>query len=150
MNTVCITGRLTATPALSTTKTGKSVTTFQVAVRQDREHTDFFRVVAWQTTAEHVCRWFSKGQMVAIEGRLSVNRYTDKDGRTREQVEIVAEEVGFCDSVRAGAEGTAQGSAGAVGTAPSVSPAGCQLPQRESQEAAAREIEEIVDGDLPF
>ena len=140
MNTVCITGRLTATPALSTTKTGKSVTTFSVAVRQDREHTDFFRVVAWQTTAEHVCKWFSKGQMIAIEGRLSTNRYTDKDGRTREQVEIVAEEVGFCDSVRAGAEGTA----------PSVSPAGCQLHQGESQEAAAREIEEIVDGDLPF
>lgn len=126
MNTVCITGRLVETPALSTTKNGKEVSTFRVAVRRDQNNTDFFTVVAWQGTAQHVCKWFQKGQMIAVEGRLLQNRFTDRDGKTRERVEIIAREVGFC--------GEAQKADTSEGAA---------APQLQ-------DIEEIVDGDLPF
>ena len=95
MNMVCIIGRLTADTELKTTNTGKSVVSFSVAVNKDKEHADFFDVVAWNKTAELVNRYFHKGDMIAIEGRLSSRVWEDRNGNKRKSVEIVANNVSF-------------------------------------------------------
>ena len=95
MNMVCIIGRLTADTELKTTNTGKSVVSFSVAVNKDKEHADFFDVVAWNKTAELVNRYFHKGDMIAIEGRLSSRVWEDRNGNKRKAVEIVADKVSF-------------------------------------------------------
>jgi single-strand DNA-binding protein len=101
LNKVMIQGRLTADPELRHTHTSQiPVTSFAVAVDRrffnDRpRETDFFYVVAWQATAEYVCRNFIKGQPVVIEGRLQQRKYTDNQGQTQYVVEIVAESVHF-------------------------------------------------------
>lgn len=96
MNMVCIIGRLTADTELKTTNTGKSVVSFSVAVNKDKEHADFFDVVAWNKTAELVNRYFHKGDMIAIEGRLSSRVWEDRNGNKRTAVEIIASHVSFC------------------------------------------------------
>lgn len=140
MNRVCLTGRLAEMPVLKTTTTGKSVCTVRVAVRQGKGKTDFFRCTAWQGTAEHLCRWFQKGQMIAIEGRLQTVKWTDKYGQKRTDVEVVVDEVGFCGAV--------EKAPSVCGCAAASSPAEAGAPCEVAP--AAHEIEEIADGDLPF
>lgn len=100
MNKIAIMGRLTDTPVLKTTISGKNVTSFNVAVR--REHsgqqaeTDFITVVAWNNTAEFVCKYFDKGKMIAVAGSLQTRKYDDKQGNKRTAYEVVARDVYFC------------------------------------------------------
>ncbi len=104
LNTAIIMGRLTATPELRTTGTGISVTSFTVAVDRsyakpgEERQTDFINVVAWRKTAEFVTRFFTKGQMIAVQGTIQTRNYEDKNGNKRIAVEIVAENVSFCGS----------------------------------------------------
>ena len=100
MNNINISGRLTATPELKQTQSGVSVTAFTVAV--DREYrankekqTDFINCVAWQKTAEFVCRNFEKGKGIEVTGSLNSRKYEDKNGNKREVWEIMADKVGF-------------------------------------------------------
>lgn len=93
MNNVCLTGRLTDTPLLKTTPTGKSVCSFSIAVRRDKDTTDFVRCVAWEGTAEYLCRWFLKGQKIAVEGRLQSRSYEDRTGAKRTVTEVVVQQV---------------------------------------------------------
>lgn len=95
-------GRLTADPELKTTNSGLSVTSFTVAVDRpyqkdgkERE-ADFINVVAWRKTAEFVTNYFSKGSMIAIQGRIQTRKYKDKNGNNRIAFEVVAENVSFC------------------------------------------------------
>ena len=89
MNSICLLGRLTADPELRNTPNGISVTNFDVAV--DRSYTpkgqekqvDFIPVQAWRQTAEFVCKYFRKGQRIALQGSLQSRSYTDKDGNKR-------------------------------------------------------------------
>ncbi len=112
INCINIMGRLTDTPELKVTNSGTNVTTFTVAV--DRQYskgekqTDFIPVTAWRSTAEFISKWFSKGQMIAVQGALQTRKYQDKDGHNRTAFEVVAEQVSFCGDKKADHSNTEQ------------------------------------------
>ena len=99
-------GRLTRDPELRRTGSGTSVTSFSLACDRDfksqsgEKETDFIEVVAWKNTAEFVSKYFSKGRMAVVEGRLQIRDWTDKSGNKRTTAEVVAENVYFADSKR--------------------------------------------------
>lgn len=103
LNAVCLMGRLTRDPELRTTASGVSVTSFTLAVDrayvkqgEDRQ-ADFIDVVAWRGTADFVCKYFRKGQLIAVQGSIQTRAYTDKDGNKRKAVEVVASNVHFAE-----------------------------------------------------
>lgn len=104
LNCVTLMGRLVADPELRTTTSGKSVATFRIAVdrsfvKQGEERkADFITIVAWNSTADFVSRYFSKGSMIAIQGRIQTRNYEDNNGNKRTAFEVVATEVSFCGS----------------------------------------------------
>ena len=99
-------GRLTRDPELRRTGSGTAVTSFSLACDRDfksqsgDKETDFIEVVAWKNTAEFVSKYFSKGRMAVVEGRLQIRDWTDKDGGKRRSAEVVADNVYFADSKR--------------------------------------------------
>jgi single-strand DNA-binding protein len=97
MNRVVLIGRLARDPELRTTSTGKNVVEFTIAVdrriKNADTNADFFRVKAWAQTAEYVAKYLGKGRQVAVDGRLEVRKFTDKDNNQREITEVVAENV---------------------------------------------------------
>jgi len=102
-------GRLTRDPELRRTATGIAVTSFTVAVERDfsgkentERETDFIDCVAWRQTGEFVSKYFAKGAMIAISGRLQVRSWTDKDGNKRRSAEVVTESVYFAGSKHSG------------------------------------------------
>ena len=109
LNRIIIMGRLTRDPELHHTQTGTAVASFTLAVDRDfkdkstgERSTDFIDVVAWRQTGEFVSRYFTKGRMAVVEGRLQIRDWTDKDGGKRRSAEIVADNVYFGDSKRDG------------------------------------------------
>ena len=106
LNKVVIMGRFTKDPELRRTGSGTAVTSFSLACDRDfksqsgDKETDFIEVVAWKNTAEFVSKYFSKGRMAVVEGRLQIRDWTDKDGGKRRSAEVVAENVYFADSKR--------------------------------------------------
>ena len=112
LNKIFIMGRLTRDPELRRTQTGTSVASFTLAVDRDfkdkstgERTTDFIDVVAWRQTGEFVSRFFTKGRMAVVEGRLQIREWTDKDGNKRRSAEVVADNVYFGDSRRDGETG---------------------------------------------
>jgi single-strand DNA-binding protein len=107
LNRVILIGRLVADPEHRMTQTGKGVANLRVAVdRKGREkETDFFDVTAWGQSADFACTYLSKGRLVAVEGRLQVRQYTDKDNAQRKVWEIVADSIQPLDSGKAKGEG---------------------------------------------
>ena len=99
-------GRLTRDPELRRTGSGTAVTSFSMACDRDfksqsgDKETDFIEVVAWKNTAEFVSKYFSKGRMAVVEGRLQIRDWTDKAGNKRTTAEVVADNVYFADSKR--------------------------------------------------
>lgn len=146
MNVVCLLGRLTATPELKTTQSGVSVTSFSVAVDRTYQpkgaerQTDFINCVAWRNTAEFLCRYFQKGQRIALQGSLQSRSYTDKSGNNRTVFEVVVDNAFFAESKGNSAPRTdSQPMPAYTESAPAFST------------AAASDFEEIVgDDDLPF
>ena len=115
LNKVFIMGRLTRDPELRRTQTGTPVASFSLAVDRDfkdkstgERTTDFIDVVAWRQTGEFVSRYFTKGRMAVVEGRLQIRDWTDKDGNKRRTAEVVADNCYFGDSKR-DAEGGSYG-----------------------------------------
>ena len=107
MNQIVIMGRLTRDPELRQTPSGVSVASFTLAVDRSftprdgsERQTDFIDIVAWRNTAEFVSKYFVKGQMAAVTGRLQIRDWTDKDGNKRRSAEVVAENVYFTESKR--------------------------------------------------
>ena len=104
INTVVLMGRLTYDPELRTTPNGVSVIQFQVACDRNFQRSgeerkaDFIDVTAWRQTAEFVSRYFRKGSMIAVEGSIQTDNYTDRDGNKRKTVQVVANNVSFCGS----------------------------------------------------
>ncbi len=99
-NLVVLTGMLTFTPELKTTPSGISVTRFSIAVQRsytqgEERQTDFINIVAWRGTAEFICRNFTQGSLIGIEGSIQTNRYQDKDGKKRTSFEVIANNVQF-------------------------------------------------------
>lgn len=108
LNKVILMGRLTRDPELRRTQSGTAVTSFPLAVDRDfkgqdgQRDTDFIDVLAWRSTAEFVSKYFSKGRMAVVEGRLQIREWTDKEGKKRRSAEVVADNVYFGDSKREG------------------------------------------------
>ena len=106
LNKVVIMGRFTKDPELRRTGSGTAVTSVSLACDRDfksqsgDKETDFIEVVAWKNTAEFVSKYFSKGRMALVDGRLQIRDWTDKAGNKRTTAEVVAENVYFADSKR--------------------------------------------------
>lgn len=103
MNNVSLIGRLTADPELRNTQSGIATTRFSVAVdksyvkQSEERQADFINIVAWRQTAEFICKYFAKGQRIALTGRIQTGSYTDKDGNKRYTFDVIAENVEFCE-----------------------------------------------------
>ena len=122
LNHIVIMGRLTRDPELRRTGSGVAVASFTLAVDRDfspkdggERETDFIDCVAWRQTGEFVSKYFTKGRMAVVAGRLQIRSWTDKDGNKRRTAEIVADNVYFGDSKRDGDSGSSFGSAPAGG-----------------------------------
>ena len=109
LNHIVIMGRLTRDPELRRTGSGVAVASFTVAVDRDfsgrdggERETDFIDCVAWRQTGEFVSKYFTKGRMAVVSGRLQIRNWTDKDGNKRRSAEVVADNVYFGDSKRDG------------------------------------------------
>lgn len=106
LNKVFMQGRLVADPELRHTPNGVAVASFRIAVDRDfkdksgERQADFVNVVAWRATGEFVSKFFSKGRMAIVEGKLQSRNYEDKDGNKRYTLEVVADNVYFGDSKR--------------------------------------------------
>ena len=103
MNRVIISGRLTATPELKTTPSGKSVSSFRIAVDRNngKDETDFLTVVTWDHTAEFVTKYLEKGRKIIVGGKLHTRSYNDANGNVRNVTEVYADSVEFADSAPA-------------------------------------------------
>ena len=104
LNKIIIMGRLTRDPEMRRTQGGTAVTSFTMAVDRDfksqsgEKETDFIDVVAWRSTAEFVAKYFTKGRMAVVEGRLQIRDWTDKDGNKRRNAEVLADNIYFGDA----------------------------------------------------
>ena len=150
LNHITIMGRLTRDPELRRTGTGVAVTSFTVAVDRDfgknengEKETDFIDCVAWRQTGEFVSKYFTKGRMAVVSGRLQIRSWTDKDGNKRRTAEVVADNVYFGDSKR---EGEATGSYGAY-AAPAPAFGGYSAPSAPVSDFAMLDDD---DAQLPF
>ena len=110
LNHIVLMGRLTRDPELRRTGSGIPVASFSLAVDRDfgsnretgEKETDFIDIVAWRSTAEFVSKYFTKGRMAVVSGRLQIRSWQDKDGNKRRSAEVVADNVYFGDSKRDG------------------------------------------------
>lgn len=108
LNHITLMGRLTRDPELRRTAGGTAVASFSIAVERDykpeggERETDFVDIVAWRNTAEFVSKYFTKGRMAVVSGRLQIRSWTDKEGNKRKTAEVVADNVYFGDSRRDG------------------------------------------------
>ena len=145
LNKVILMGRLVRDPELRSTPQGVNVCTFSIAVdrgyaRQGEERqADFINIVAWRSTAEFVSKYFVKGQMIAVVGRIQTRNYDDKDGKRVYVTEVVADEVSFTESKK---------DSGAQPATYTTAPA--QAPQ-QSQPPVSDGFQVVPDeDDLPF
>ena len=149
LNRIFLMGRLTRDPELRHTQTGTAVASFTLAVDRDfkdknsgERATDFINVVAWRQTGEFVSRYFTKGRMAVVEGRLQMRDFTDKSGNKRTAAEVVADNVYFGDSKKEPEPGCNSGYNSASAPAPS----GYGAPNGADQFAELSDD----DGELPF
>ena len=159
LNKIFIMGRLTRDPELRRTPSGTPVTSFSLAVDRDyksqsgEKETDFIDVVAWRSTAEFVAKYFTKGRMAVVSGRLQIRNWQDKEGNKRRSAEVVADNVYFGDSKRDSADGgfnQSQGYAQSFNQIPQQPQPAYQAPQNVS--AASSDFSMLSDDDpeLPF
>ena len=147
MNQIVIMGRLTRDPELRHTPNGVAVASFSLAVDRgytpkdgSERQTDFIDVVAWRNTGEFVSKYFVKGQMAAVTGRLQIRDWTDKDGNKRKSAEVVADNIYFTESKK-----SREASIGSVEVKDDYS-ASYSTPVESSDFAEL----DMDDGDLPF
>ena len=115
LNHITLMGRLTRDPEMRRTGNGTPVASFAIAVDRDfsgkdggEKETDFIEIVAWRNTAEFVSKYFTKGRMAVVSGRLQIRGWTDKDGNKRKSAEVVADNVYFGDSKNSNTGSTEQ------------------------------------------
>lgn len=160
LNKVIIMGRLVKDPELRRTQSGTAVTSFRIAVDRDfksqdgSKQADFFDVVAWRATAEFVSKYFTKGRMAVVEGRLQLRDWTDRDGNKRRTAEVIADNVYFGDSKRdaeAGGYAAPSGGfgapAGGYAPPPAAPSGGYSAPMGGGDQFAELSDD---DGELPF
>ena len=144
LNVSVLMGRLAADPELHHTPSDIAVTSFTIAVDRDYQkagadrQADFIDIVAWRSTAEFICKYFRKGQLIAVKGSIQTRSYQDKDGNKRKAFEIVTDNVSFCGNKSDNTDSPARSYQPATGPAPDVNP-------------GPGEFTEIpTDDDLPF
>lgn len=145
LNKVFLQGRLVADPELRHTQNGVAVASFRLAVDRDfkdkgtgERKADFVNIVAWRATGEFVSRYFTKGRMAIVEGKLQVREYTDRDGNRRYATDVVAESVYFGGDKRE-SEGQGNFAYGGQNNAYEVTPQN-QFAELEDGEAAEEEL----------
>ena len=158
LNHIVLMGRLTRDPELRRTGSGVAVASFTLAVDRDyaaqgaEKETDFVDIVAWRDTAEFVSKYFTKGRMAVVSGRLQIRNWQDKEGNKRRSAEVVADNVYFGDSKRDNADGgsfnQSQGYAQSFNQVPQ-QPA-YQAPQNVSAAPSDFSMLSDDDPDLPF
>ena len=153
LNRIVLMGRLTRDPELRRTQSGTAVVSFSIACDRDyaaqgaERETDFIDIVAWRGTAEFVEKYFSKGRMIVVAGRLQIRNWQDKDGNKRRSAEVVADNVYFGDSKRdAESAGPYSGGYSAPSGGRSPAPSGFGAPDMGDQFAELSDD----DGELPF
>lgn len=120
LNKIFIMGRLTRDPELRTTNSGTSVASFSLAVDRNykgadgEKETDFIDCVAWRQTGEFAAKYFTKGRMAVVEGRLQIRPWTDKEGNNRRSAEVIVDNMYFGDSKRDGDTGGARPASGPI------------------------------------
>lgn len=140
MNKIILMGRITQEPELKATQTGKTVTSFSLAVPKNfnKNETDFINIVAWQHNAEFICNYFAKGSLILIEGELNTRSYTDKYDQKRYVAEVLVNRAEFTGEKKH-----------SEGSPSSYSPEGVK--SERSSKAQNETFEEILeDDDLPF
>ncbi len=149
-------GRLVADPEIRHTPNDIAVTSFTIAVDRSyvkagaERQADFIDIVAWRATAEFVCKYFRKGQMIAVQGSIQTRSYTDKDGNKRKAFEIVADNVHFADSKRDNSA-SSMGSGTSMYQQPQTQPDVISTPAPAYTSGDTGDFEEILnDDDLPF
>ena len=168
LNRIVIMGRLTRDPELRRTQNGTAVASFSLAVDRDfknqngEKETDFIDVVAWRNSAEFVSRYFTKGRMAVVEGRLQIRPWEDRQGNKRRSAEVVADNVYFGDSKKDGDGGGSsqgdyqQGGYGGYGGGYAPPPAGQSGPPAGGYPPSNygggdfTELGDDDDGELPF
>ena len=157
LNHIVIMGRLTRDPELRSTQSGVSVASFTVAVDRDfggrdggERQTDFFDCSAWRQTGEFVSKYFHKGSMIVVSGRMQSRKYQDRDGNNRTAWDVQADNVYFGESKR---DSEAQSGYSAGSYAPQSSAGSYEAPRQNAPvpPVAANPFEELEDdGELPF
>lgn len=161
LNRIILMGRLTHDPELRHTQTGTAVASFSLAVDRDfkdkstgEKSTDFIDIVAWRQTAEFVSRFFTKGRMAVVEGRLQLRDWTDRDGNKRRSAEVIADNVYFGDSRREAEAAGAYAPPGGGYTAPAAPVGGYAAPSGgyNAPAGGGDQFAELSDddGELPF
>lgn len=170
MNNVCLMGRLTAAPELKQTPNGTPVASFSIAVNRPfknpdgSQQTDFINCVAWRQTAEFICRYFGKGQMIGLNGSIQTRTYTDKEtGKNRAAVEVVVNNAYFAGSAKTDHQAQQQPAPvqhNSPPAAPQYQQQGFEQPKQPKYTTAAAapqypgtadfSVINIDDGDLPF
>lgn len=154
LNKAILVGRLTADPELRYTPSNIPVLSFSIAIDRPyskgaERQTDFINCVAWRATAEFISRYFHKGNAIAIDGRIQVSNYQDKNGDKRQRVEVLAENVSFVESKNASAR--SYDSQPAPSFEPPVKQAPAAPPIGGYSSGTANDFAEIDDeDDLPF
>ena len=160
LNHIVLMGRLTRDPELRRTGSGIAVASFTLAVDRDftaqgaERETDFVDIVAWRNTAEFVSKYFTKGRMAVVSGRLQIRNWQDKEGNKRRSAEVVADNVYFGDSKRDSADGgsfnQSQGYAQSFNQIPQQQQPAYQAPQNVSAAPSDFSMLSDDDPDLPF
>ena len=152
LNHITLMGRLVRDPELRRTGTGVAVASFTVAVDRDfsgrdggEKETDFIDCVAWRQTGEFLSKYFTKGSMIVVSGRLQIRSWTDKEGNKRRTAEVVADNVYFGESKRS--EGGSAYNSGSSYSAPAPSFGGYSAPAAPASDFAMLEDD---DAQLPF
>lgn len=141
LNVAVLMGRLTDNPTLKVTTSGKDVCSFSIAVDRmsgGKKTADFINITAWGSTAVFVEKYFRKGSMISLNGKIRSRNYEDKNGSKRTAFEVVAEEVYFCEAKRESAPPSAPP------TAPPTEPS---LGNGYFSNATYKDFEEITDDD---
>ena len=154
LNHIVLMGRLTRDPELRTTQSGVNVASFRIAVDRDfggrdggEKQADFIDCVAWRQTGEFVSKYFSKGRMIVVSGRLQMRDWTDRDGNKRTSAEVVADNVYFGDSKRD--SDSARGDSGYSRSDDSYSRSSYNSGRSSAPQGSFAELGDD-DGELPF
>lgn len=156
LNRIILMGRMVRDPELRRTQSGTPVSSFTLAVDRDfkdkqtgERGVDFIDVVAWRSTGEFVSRYFTKGRMAVVEGRLQMRDWTDKDGNKRRSAEVVADQVYFGDSKRDDGGSSYSGQGGYSGGYGGYSAPADGYPPQPDPDSEFAELT-TDDGNLPF